>query len=63
MSYKGIHPTAALLTGPYHKGVRLNTKSLQPYEEKCLCRAERLDKWFPTISYTAAVSLLALLAN
>ena len=63
MSYKGIHPTAALLTDPYPKGVRLNKKSLQPYEEKCFCRAERLGKWFLTTSYTAAISLLALLAN
>ena len=63
MSYKGIHPTAALLTGPYPRAYGSTKKSLQPYEEKCLCRAERLDKWFLTISYTAAVSLLALLAN
>ena len=62
MTYKGIHPKASLIDGHYPKGVRLNKKSMKPYEERCLCRAEDLGKWFITISPIAAVSLLSSLA-
>ena len=53
MTYKGIHPKAALIDGHYPKGVRLNKKSMKPYEERGLCRAENLGrvcKLHPTLN-------------
>jgi hypothetical protein len=61
MTYKGIHPQAALIEGNYPKGVKLNKKSMKPYED-CLCRDDQLGKWFVKISPSAALTLVASMA-
>jgi hypothetical protein len=53
MTYKGVHPTAALIETAYPKGVRLTPKQMQPYEA-CLQRLTGLRRWFLTIPATAA---------
>ena len=42
MTYKGVHPTAMLVEGIYPKGVKLDKKSMKPYE-KCLQRLADLE--------------------
>lgn len=61
MTYKGVHPTATLVEGIYPKGVKLDKKSMKPYE-KCLQRLANLGKWFIRISSAAAAAMLALTA-
>lgn len=62
MTYKGVHPTAMLVDGEYPKGVKLNKKSMIPYEE-CLDRLANLGKWFIKISSSTAASMLSQMAN
>lgn len=53
MTYKGVHPTAILVTESSPKGVRLTKKQMKPYE-KCLQRLDLLGKWCFTITAIAA---------
>lgn len=61
MTYKGVHPTAMLFEGVYPKGVKLDKKSMKPYE-KCLLRLADLGKWFISISSVTAAAMLSLVA-
>lgn len=61
MTYKGIHPKSSLIEGKYPKGVKLDKKAMKPYE-KCLCRMEKLKKWFITISASTASDLVNSMA-
>jgi hypothetical protein len=61
MTYKGVHPTAKLFQGSYPKGVKLDKKSMKPYE-KCLQRLADLSKWFIRISSATAAAMLSLMA-
>jgi len=61
MTYKGVHPTARLIEGTYPKGVKLDKKSMMPYE-KCLQRLVDLGKWFIRISSVTAAEMLSLMA-
>ena len=62
MTYKGIHPTANLIGGAYPKGVKLNKKSMKPYE-KCLERLTDLGKWFIKIPWNTATVTVSSLTN
>jgi hypothetical protein len=60
MTYKGIHPTAVLVEQVYAKGIKLDKKTMKPYE-KCLDRLKGLGKWFISISpITAAAKLIQM---
>lgn len=61
MTYKGIHPVASLIEGDYPKGVKLDKKSMKPYED-CLERLADLGKWFIKIPWVAAAATVASLA-
>jgi len=58
MTYKGVHPRATLVEGDYPKGVKLDKKSMKPYEA-CLCRLDELGKWFIRISASSAAAMIA----
>ena len=60
MTYKGIHPTARLIEGIYPKGVKLDKKSMKPYE-KCLQRLVDLGKWFIRIPWGTAATATQLM--
>lgn len=60
MTYKGIHPTAKLFEEVYPKGVKLDKKSMKPYE-KCLQRLADLGKWFIKIPSANAASVIPLM--
>ncbi len=60
MTYKGVHPSAKLFEVHYPKGIKLDKKSMKPYE-KCLQRLEKLGKWFIKISSVTAAALLSLM--
>jgi len=60
MTYKGIHPTAVLIERAYPKGVRLDKKTMKPYE-KCPDRLKGLGKWFISISPVTAAATLSLM--
>ena len=62
MTYKGIHPTAMLVEGNYPKGVKLDKKSMRPYEQ-CLQRLAELRKWFIKIPSSMAAATLSIMAN
>lgn len=62
MTYKGVHPTTKLVDGNYPKGVKLDKKSMRPYE-KCLDRLAGLGKWFIKISSITAAAMLSQMAN
>ena len=49
MTYKGIHPTATLVTKMYAKGVKLSLPLRRLYE-KALDRLSGLEKWSITIT-------------
>jgi hypothetical protein len=59
MTYKGIHPTAKLIEGIYPKGVKLDKKSMKPYE-KCLKRLAGLGKWCIRIPWGIAAAAMPL---
>jgi hypothetical protein len=62
MTYKGVHQTVRLFEEVYPKGVKLDKKSMRPYE-KCLQRLADLGKWFikiPWSNATAAIPLSAI---
>ncbi|MEI7909856.1 MAG: hypothetical protein WCK77_09500 [Verrucomicrobiota bacterium] len=61
MTYKGIHPTSVLIEQTYPKGVKLDKKTMKPYEE-CLNRLEGLGKWFISISPSTAAVMLSSMA-
>jgi transposase len=48
MTWKGKHPTVALITKTYHKGVRLGQKAMAVLETQ-VRRLPGLDKWFVEI--------------
>jgi len=62
MTYKGVHPNAMLVEGIYPKGIKLDKKSMKPYE-KCLQRLVDLGKWFIRISSVTAGAMLSLIPN
>ena len=62
MTCKGVHPTTMLADGEYPKGVKLDKKSMRPYE-KCLDRLADLGKWFIKISSSTAAGMLPGMAN
>jgi hypothetical protein len=61
MTYKGVHPTAKLIDGTYPKGVKLDKKTMKPYE-KCLQRLAGLGKWFIKIPSAAAANEIRSMA-
>ena len=61
MTYKGVHPKAVLIEGSYPKGVKVDKKSMRPYE-KCLHRLDDLGKWFISISSVTATAMLSSMA-
>lgn len=61
MTYKGVHPTARLFEEVYPKGVKLDKKSMRPYE-KCLQRLTDLGKWFIKIPWSNAAAAIPLSA-
>ncbi len=62
MTYKGIHPTTVLIGQAYPKGVRLDKKTMKPYE-KCLDRLKGLGKWFISISPVTATAMLSTMTS
>lgn len=62
MTYKGVHPTTMLVDREYPKGVKLDKKSMTPYE-KCLDRLSDLGKWFIKISSSTAAKMLPTMSN
>ena len=61
MTYKGVHPTVMLVKGIYPKGVKLDKKSMKPYE-KCLQRLAGLGKWFIRMTSVTAAATLSSMA-
>jgi Rhodopirellula transposase DDE domain len=62
MTYKGVHPTATLISGSYPRGVRLSKTEMQPYEA-CIQRLSGLRKWFVTIPADSAAVLVSSLVQ
>lgn len=61
MTYKGIHPRVKLVEKDYPKGVKLDKKSMKPYQ-KCLQRLSGLGKWFIDILSVDASAVVAEMA-
>ncbi len=49
MTWKGQHPTVAMIDGIYQKGIKLNKEEMAVYESK-IKRLPKLEKWFINIS-------------
>jgi len=49
MTWKGEHPTVAMIDGIYQKGIKLNKEEMAVYESK-IKRLPKLEKWFIDIS-------------